>query len=248
MRPLALILTSLLALLGGCASVTNTDSQDINVTVRDKVGVQISDAKCEWRNSKGSNSFTPPAILRVRRDYDPLQITCTHSTLGKATELINSRGTTAMAGNAIVGGLIGAAIDHSSGAAYQYPTTVSVWFPALATVSVLAAAQTKPSTNQNLNASFRKNYSPSPSAKITDVAAVPWVSENCRQRYEQWLKSASPRGFAIGDSGNCGFSSGTTVTNDLPADPAERALTIFQRMNRGLCQLYAMDNDVVFKP
>jgi hypothetical protein len=73
---------------------------------------------------------------------------------------------------------------------------------------------------------------------MTDVSAVPWVSENCKQRYEQWLKSTAPRGFAISDSGNCGSSSGTTVTNDLPPDPAERALTICEKMNRGQFQLY----------
>lgn len=157
-----------------------------------------------------------------------------------------------MGGNVIAGGLIGAAIDHTSGAGYQYPTNLSIWFPVVgapapaATATVLAMARSAPSSS--LNAAFRKNYSPTLGAKITDLAAVPWVSENCRQRYEQWLKSASPRGFAIGDSGNCGFSSGTTVTNDLPPDPAERALTICQRMNRGICQLYAIDNDVVFKP
>jgi hypothetical protein len=245
MNSVAALLCSICLLLTGCASISNTDSQDINITVRDKVGVPVSQANCEWRNTKGSGNFIPPAILKVRRDYDPLHITCTHPSLGKVNELITSRGSSAMGGNIIAGGLIGAAIDHSSGAGYQYPTNISIWFPVLAvsTAPEVAAAQLP-----NLNATFRKNYSPTLGAKITDVDAVPWVSESCRQRYQQWLQSALPRGFAIGDSGNCGFSSGTTVTNDLPTDPAERALAVCQRANRGMCQLYAMDNDVVFKP
>jgi hypothetical protein len=245
MKALIGLLASLSLLITGCASVTNTDSQDINITVRDKVGVPVSQASCEWRNSKGQGSFTPPAILKVRRDYDPLQITCTHPQLGKVNELINSRGSTAMGGNVLAGGLIGAAIDHTSGAGYQYPINLSIWFPVVAATSPVPTVSA--ASVQNLNAGFRKNYAPNPVAKLNDVAAVPWVSDNCRQRYQQWLQSALPRGFAIGDSGNCGFSSGTTVTNDLPSDPAERALTICQRANRGICQLYAMDNDVVFK-
>jgi hypothetical protein len=247
MKILAVLFSSVCMLAAGCASVTNTDSQDINITARDKVGVPVSQTSCEWRNTKGSGNFTPPAILKVRRDYDPLQITCTHPTLGKVNELISSRGSTAMGGNVIAGGLIGAAIDHTSGAGYQYPTSLSIWFPVLSAATAASTPVTAAPT-PNLNAAFRKNYSPTPGAKIADVAAVPWVSENCRQRYQQWLQSPIPRGFAIGDAGNCGFSSGTAVTNDLPADPAERALIVCQRANRGMCQLYAMDNDVVFKP
>lgn len=245
MKTFAALLSSVCLLVAGCASISNTDSQDINITVRDKVGVPVSQASCEWRNTKGSGNFTPPAILKVRRDYDPLQITCTHPSLGKVNELINSRGSTAMGGNVIAGGLIGAAIDHTSGAGYQYPTNLSIWFPVSAAPTP-ASAVAAPA--QSLNAAFRKNYSPIPGAKIADPGAVPWVSENCRQRYQQWLQSALPRGFAIGESGNCGFSSGTTVTNDLPTDPAERSLVQCQRANRGICQLYAIDNDVVFKP
>jgi hypothetical protein len=244
MKKFNVLLVSLCVVFSGCASISNTDSQDINITVRDKIGVPVSQASCEWRNSKGQGSFTPPAILKVRRDYDPLQITCTHPLLGKVNELINSRGSSAMGGNVLAGGLIGAAIDHTSGAGYQYPTNLSIWFPVVA-AATLAPAPVLPV--QNLNTAFRKNYFPTSGAKLSDAAAVPWVSDNCRQRYQQWLQSALPRGFAIGDSGNCGFSSGTTVTNDLPSDPAERALTICQRANRGICQLYAIDNDVVFK-
>jgi hypothetical protein len=102
--------------------------------------------------------------MAFRHDDDPLQITCTHPTLGKVNELINSRGSTAVGANVIAGGLIGAAIDHTSGAGYQYPTNLSIWFPIIGAPAptIVATQSANPYTtpSQNLNAAFRKNYSP----------------------------------------------------------------------------------------
>lgn len=114
--------------LASCASVTQTDTQQIAFTARDRVGRSIEKVDCHWKNSKANGTFQTPAIVNIHRDSAALQIECQHPTLGKAVELINSRGSTAMAGNVIAGGLIGAAIDHGTGAGYQYPTTIAIWF------------------------------------------------------------------------------------------------------------------------
>jgi dienelactone hydrolase len=98
-----------------------------------------------------------------------------------------------------------------------------------------------------LNESFRENYKPSGFAALSDVSAPPGLNENCRRRYEDWLRSASPRGFAVAVDGGCGFSSGTKPPSaDLPTDPAERALMVCQRVRDRQCRLYAMDDQVVW--
>jgi hypothetical protein len=127
-RFFGVMLLSVIVLLSACASVTQTDTQQIAFTARDRVGRSIEKVDCHWKNSKASGTFQTPAIVNIHRDSAALQIECQHPTLGKSVELINSRGSTAMAGNAIAGGLIGVAIDHSTGAGYQYPTTVAIWF------------------------------------------------------------------------------------------------------------------------
>jgi dienelactone hydrolase len=99
-----------------------------------------------------------------------------------------------------------------------------------------------------LNDAFRENYIPTGFAAINDVAAPPGLNENCRKRYEEWLKNPAPRGFAISVDGGCGFSFGTKPPSaDLPTDPAERALMACQRTRDRQCRLYAIDDQVVWK-
>jgi dienelactone hydrolase len=114
----------------------------------------------------------------------------------------------------------------------------------------LKTAQPAPSLPENLlNETFRENYRPSGFAAIDIVAAPPGLSENCRKRYEEWLKTPLPRGFAIANDGGCGFSSGTKPSAaDLPTDPAERAVMACQRVRDRICRLYALDDQVVWTP
>jgi dienelactone hydrolase len=100
-----------------------------------------------------------------------------------------------------------------------------------------------------LNEAFRENYRPSGFAAIQDITAPPGLNETCRRRYEEWLKKPSPRGFAIAGDGGCGFSDVKNHSSaDLPTDPAERALVVCQRVRDRQCRLYAIDDQVVWKP
>ncbi len=110
-----------------------------------------------------------------------------------------------------------------------------------------SAQQASAPTENLLNEAFRENYVPSGFAAISDASAPPGLNENCRKRYEEWLKNPSPRGFAIAVDGGCGFSHGTkALSADLPTDPAERALIACQRVRDRLCRLYAIDDHVVW--
>jgi hypothetical protein len=72
---------------------------------------------------------------------------------------------------------------------------------------------------------------------VTDVSAVP-ISASARVAgYEKFLAAPSPRAFAVGQKGAWGYATGDYVTG--------RALGFCQRSGQP-CQLYAVDNDVVW--
>jgi hypothetical protein len=79
------------AFLPSCATVINTDSPEVSVTARDRIGNVVSEAKCDWENGKGQGSFIVPSVIKVRRDFDPIQINCEDKNLGVAIELVNSK-------------------------------------------------------------------------------------------------------------------------------------------------------------
>ncbi|HSV47521.1 MAG TPA: PDZ domain-containing protein [Ramlibacter sp.] len=86
-------------------------------------------------------------------------------------------------------------------------------------------------------------------ARLDDIDAIPWVSNACRERYRNWLGQANPKAYAIGPSGRCGFSWGMRPPQpDLPANPAERAVLACTRVSDADCLLYAVDDQVVWKP
>jgi dienelactone hydrolase len=98
-----------------------------------------------------------------------------------------------------------------------------------------------------LNAEFRQAYQPTGFAAITDVQALPNATDNCRKRYEDWLKQPAPKGFALALDGGCGFSWGVKPPNpNLPTDPAERAVMACSKAGERLCRLYALDDQVVW--
>jgi hypothetical protein len=99
-----------------------------------------------------------------------------------------------------------------------------------------------------LNHEFRKAYAPSLYAKLADVAAVPYLTSTCRDRYAAWIKRSNPKGFAVSDKGGCAASVGMSPPEPgLPIDPAERALHVCAKDGARKCQLYAVDDDVVWK-
>ncbi len=100
-----------------------------------------------------------------------------------------------------------------------------------------------------LNWELRKNYSASGFASLTDVDAVPNLGPNCKERYAQWIKRSNPKAFAISDKGHCTYPTGANPSDPaLSADPAERALQLCAKDGARICRLYAIDDDVVWKP
>ena len=103
-------------------------------------------------------------------------------------------------------------------------------------------------TVDGLNGLFRSQYRAVEAVKVDNLDAIPTMNADCRARYIDWLARPLPKGFAISSLGNCGFSWGTRpAIVSLPKDPGERALLMCNRLGKGECQLYAMDDKVVQK-
>jgi hypothetical protein len=91
-----------------------------------------------------------------------------------------------------------------------------------------------------------------PATSITPVAdaeAVPYIGEACRRFYAQeWLKFPMPRAFALAPTGYCHSGAGFNPKNGTHKDPAIRALEGCTAKANTPCQLYAVDNNVVYNP
>jgi len=120
---MAILAASLL--LGGCASITGGSQQSVSVETRQETA-QVSGAACELVNAKGKWFLTSPGSVQIQRSNDDLQVTCNKPGLEAGRASVTSIVKPGMVGNFFFGGIIGVAIDHASGAAYDYPNVIQV--------------------------------------------------------------------------------------------------------------------------
>ena len=123
------ILTSLafIFLLSACASVINDDRQV--VSVRAMCGAQSVPATCVAENSRGRWSFHAPRDLVVPKDLYALRVTCRSVLVDQHTVNVPAAVQGAMAGNVLLGGLVGAAVDLGTGRGVAYPASIDVRYP-----------------------------------------------------------------------------------------------------------------------
>ena len=76
-------------------------------------GVAVVGAKCDLTNDYGTFSVVTPASVIVHKSSKDLQVICKKDGLVDATANVTSRVTGSMFGNIILGGGIGAIVDHS---------------------------------------------------------------------------------------------------------------------------------------
>jgi uncharacterized protein YceK len=116
------IVTVLLVILSGCASITTGENQSLSVETNPCRG-----ATCKLTNDKGTWYVNgTPGSVTVHRAYGDLNLICEEGAF-KSNPMVVASTTKGMAfGNIIFGGLIGAGVDASTGAAYDYPTVITV--------------------------------------------------------------------------------------------------------------------------
>ncbi len=126
------------ALLTGCASIVNGNNQVVSVETMGREG-KVVGATCELKNPKGTFFVTTPGTVTIRRAYDDLNVRCEKTGMEPGLAAVKSA-TKAMAfGNLVFGGVIGAAVDAGSGAAYDYPTLITVMMGATTSIQPPAA-------------------------------------------------------------------------------------------------------------
>ena len=114
--------------LVGCASVTNDTTHGVRVDTRQKSGAVVAGADCVATNDYGSTSFKSGGTQALRRSAGDMTIVCTKNGEQPANARLISRPNGGMAGNIVLGGVIGAVVDHNRGTAYTYPTWVELVF------------------------------------------------------------------------------------------------------------------------
>lgn len=159
-RFLALSATACACLLfGGCASIVSGQNQSLSVTTKAS-GTDVSGAKCSLLNDKGTWYVTSPGSVMVRRSYNDLTVNCALD--GSEPGIVVTKSSTkGMAfGNILFGGVIGAGVDMSTGAAYDYPDVIVVEMGKTQTMAPKGAAAPASSP------------APAPAAPAASAAAV----------------------------------------------------------------------------
>ena len=117
-----------LLLLSGCASFLHGDVQPVQVTVL--CNDRVVPASCVAENAKGVWHFQAPGTLQVHKDLTALQVVCKSMFFPEISATVPSRLNLSMAGNLLVGGVVGAGVDVYRGAAFAYHPEVRIAYPA----------------------------------------------------------------------------------------------------------------------
>jgi hypothetical protein len=109
--PIAAIIA--VSLLSGCATVTRGTTQDVAVDSTPQ-GATVT--------TTGGATYTTPAVLKLKRNHSHRIDFAKQGYVSESrhvTPSIGGGGAAGMAGNILVGGIIGAAVDAGSGAMYD---------------------------------------------------------------------------------------------------------------------------------
>jgi hypothetical protein len=112
----------------GCASVVNDTTHPMKVETKTSSGELVAGAECKLSNDYGTVTVKSGDTAQVRRSGKDLDIVCKDPRNPDASARAISRANGGMWGNIILGGGIGAIIDHNKGTAYTYPTWVQLIF------------------------------------------------------------------------------------------------------------------------
>lgn len=119
------LLAAPLLLQIGCASITGSRNQPISVTTTHE-GKPIAGAYCTLVNDKGTFYVNTPGTVTVLKAYGDMSATCKKEESHVGVSVFQSANEGAVWGNILAGGLIGYAVDASTGAGFSYPPTLNI--------------------------------------------------------------------------------------------------------------------------
>lgn len=109
----------------GCASITGSKNQPVSVQASHN-GKILDNADCTLVNDKGTWFVKAPGSTVVQKSGQDLVVTCNKDGAPQGVATYASSANGGVWGNILFGGLIGFAVDASSGAAFDYPTSMGV--------------------------------------------------------------------------------------------------------------------------
>lgn len=114
--------SSLLVFLAGCATLTGSSTQTIELVTVDARDRPVRGMTCTLSHSSGTYVFDTPAVdVEIQRSASDLEIDCRRgSQVARGT--VVSRGDSAMAHSFIPGGSLATLVDYATGAMYTYPS------------------------------------------------------------------------------------------------------------------------------
>ncbi|WP_316150470.1 hypothetical protein [Cupriavidus sp. BIC8F] len=166
----------------GCASIVGGNMQTLSVDARQDAQMVLG-ATCTLTNDKGKWFVTTPGSVGVQRSYDAMNVNCTKTGSEPGLNTVQSTTKPMAFGNIIFGGLIGAAIDVGSGAAYEYPNVITVEMKKL--TQLVPNGQQQAQSNQSATATPvaykipRINTEPRP-GMMSGIALAMANSDSCR--------------------------------------------------------------------
>lgn len=124
----ALIILACSSLFVGCSTLTGSGStQSLSVQTFSTDGKDVEGAKCEMTNDEGTWFVTTPGSTIVQRSNKDLQVVCKKTGIDVGTANVISKTKGNMFGNILLGGGVGAIVDHNNGSAYDYPSLIKIY-------------------------------------------------------------------------------------------------------------------------
>lgn len=116
----------LFIVLNGCASITGDQTQPITVFAVCAGSAAPVGAECVLENDKDRKTIISPGTVAVARSFSDLTIQCNYGNSKRGRVVLSSKSDEKILGNLVAGGIIGAAIDVGTGAAFNYPSRTTV--------------------------------------------------------------------------------------------------------------------------
>lgn len=184
----------------GCATVLNESTQTVRIETLTPEGDSVQGAECSAANNKATVTFRSGMAPMVRRSSKDLVVRCSMPGYQEASAHLESGVNSGMFGNIILGGAVGAIVDHNKGTAYTYPTWVQLVFGQLLTFDRHDEVANKPVTPKGAAAVTTPVVpGPAPAAvgstpPVAPPAPDPPVSEIQRQRpdWRKWGQKDGP--------------------------------------------------------
>ncbi|WP_176947544.1 hypothetical protein ABL840_34410 [Variovorax sp. NFACC27] len=108
--------------------MTHGTTQNVKIETMTTTGKVVDGAKCLVTNDRNDVVMRSGDTVPVRRSGANLNIECSQPGFAPANGQAVSRANVGMAGNILIGGMIGAVVDASTAAGYNYPSWIQLIF------------------------------------------------------------------------------------------------------------------------